>query len=154
VPINVEYKIPLSNQFDSLHIYVPDQEESTNKYKPTTTIKIQDLHQTISEGSYLEVGQQLVNWVHPERLKEIKIKSIKQLQSLPKEVIYQLLIEWQRLWMVMTLSNENDFLIPTMIETNNKKCILMDALLDSGATSSFIDQNFAQRNGIPINVYR
>jgi predicted aspartyl protease len=50
----------------------------------------------------------------------------------------------------MTLSNENDFLIPTTIETNDKKRILMDTLLDSGATSSFIDQNFAQRNGIPI----
>jgi hypothetical protein len=150
VPINVEYKIPLSNQFDSLHIYVPDQEESTNEYKPTTMIKIQDLHWTISEGSYLEVGQQLVNWVHPERLKEITIKSIKQLQSLLKEAIYRLLIEWQRPQTVMTLSNKNDFLIPTTIETNDGKCIAMDALLDSGATSSFIDQNFAQRNGIPI----
>jgi hypothetical protein len=79
VPISVEYKIPLSNQFDSLHIYVPGQEETENKYKPTTMMKIQDLHWTISEGSYLEVGQQLVNWVHPERLKEITINSIKQL---------------------------------------------------------------------------
>jgi predicted aspartyl protease len=37
-----------------------------------------------------------------------------------------------------------------MIETNDGKCITMDALLDSGATSSFIDHNFAQRNQIPI----
>jgi predicted aspartyl protease len=50
----------------------------------------------------------------------------------------------------MTLSNKNNFLILTTIETNDKKRILMDTLLDSGATSSFIDQNFAQRNGIPI----
>jgi predicted aspartyl protease len=50
----------------------------------------------------------------------------------------------------MTLSNKNDFLIPTTIETNSGKRITMDALLDSGATSSFIDCNFAQRNGIPI----
>jgi hypothetical protein len=50
----------------------------------------------------------------------------------------------------MTLSNNNNFLIPTTIETNDGKCITMDALLDSRATSSFIDHNFAQRNQIPI----
>jgi hypothetical protein len=114
------------------------------------TVKIQDLHQIISEGSYLEVGQQLVNWVHPERLKEITVGSIKQLQALLKEAIYQLLIEWQRPQTVMTLSNKNNFLIPTTIETKNRTQISMDTLLDSGATSSFIDQGFAQRNEIPI----
>jgi hypothetical protein len=56
VLINVPYTIPLSNQFDSLHIYIPNYKESTNDYKPTTKTKIQDLHQIISEGSYLEVG--------------------------------------------------------------------------------------------------
>jgi hypothetical protein len=50
----------------------------------------------------------------------------------------------------MTLSNNNNFLIPTTIETNDGKCITMDALLDSGATSSFIDCNFTQRNQILI----
>jgi hypothetical protein len=160
VLINGTYTIPLSNQFDSLHIYVPNYEESTNNYKPTTKTKIQDLHWIISEGSYLEVGHQLVNWVHPEQLKEITIKSIKQLQSLLKEVIYQLLIEWQRPQTVMTLSNNNNFLIPTTIETNDGTCITMDTLLDSRATSSFIDCNFAQRHQIliiytdrPIQVY-
>jgi hypothetical protein len=121
-----------------------------NNYKPVTKTKIQDLHRIISEGSYLEVGHQLVNWVHPKRIKEITIKSIKQLQSLPKEAIYQSLIEWCRLQMVMTLLDKNDFIIPTTIEINDRKQISMDALLDSGATSSFINQNFAQSNGIPI----
>lgn len=105
----------------------------------------------------------LRNWTHNRRLREISYETLNTLNGMEDDLVIQALCKLrQPLYYVRSTGQCRQTTLPVVLHTMEfpRRHIEVDALLDSGCTGSFIDEDFVRQNGIitrktalPIPVY-